>query len=362
MTFSPAEQRAFFALLLHAALANGAKSDAERAALKQMTAGLVAPDFNPWTVYQEVLAGRYPVEAAVRDLPGREARLLVYEMALGVCDTDGPADAAEQTFIAGLRTTLGLAEATAPEARALGQAEHDAEAVAAALPGDERSAAATTAAAVTAAATTLAVGGAGGATRATRERTAQTSASAGAPPPLPVDVPAVEKSILNHAILCGALELMPQSLATMAVVPLQMKLVYGVGKAHGYTLDRGHLRDFLATAGLGLASQAVEGYARKLVGGLIGAALGRGLVGGLARGAARTGTGAVMTFASTYAIGQLALRYYGGGRRMETAVIKDTFQKLLGRGRELFGQHQGAVEARAATLRPGDVIDLVRGP
>jgi uncharacterized protein (DUF697 family) len=369
MTFSPAEQRAFFAILLHAALANGAKSDVERASLKQMTTGLVAPDFNPWIVYQDVLAGRYPVEAAVRDLPGREARLLVYEMALGVCDTDGPADAAERNFLAGLRTTLGLAEASAPEAGALGQAEHDAEAVAAALPGDERSASATTvenaSVSATAAAAAPALGGASavtGAAATDATRGPAPHAAGAAQPPVQPDVPAVEKSILNHAILCGALELMPQSLATMAVVPLQMKLVYGVGKAHGYTLDRGHLRDFLATAGLGLASQAVEGYARKLVGGLLGAALGRGVIGGLARGAARTGTGAVMTFASTYAIGQLALRYYGGGRRMETAVIKDTFQKLLGQGRELFGQHQGAVEARAATLRPGDVIDLVRAP
>ncbi len=350
MVFTPAEQRAFFAILLHAALANGAKSDAERASLKQMTAGLVAPDFNPWVAYQDVLAGRYPVEAAVRDLPGREARLLVYEMALGVCDTDGPADAAERAFLAGLRATLGLAEGTSPEARALGQAEHDAEALATALPGQDRGA-------TPAAPVVLAAGGADHAMRETAPRTAGT-----AQPPLQADVPTLEKSILNHAILCGALELLPQSLATMAVVPLQMKLVYGVGKAHGYTLDRGHLRDFLATAGLGLASQAVEGYARKFVGGLIGAALGRGLVGGLARGAVRTGTGAVMTFASTYAIGHLALRYYSGGRRMETAVLKDTFQKLLGQGRELFGQHQGAIESRAATLRPGDVIDLVRAP
>ncbi len=172
----------------------------------------------------------------------------------------------------------------------------------------------------------------------------------------------MEKSILNHAILAGALELLPQSLATMAVVPVQMKLVYGVGKAHGYTLDRGHIRDFLATAGAGLAAQAVEGYARKLLGGLVGGVLGKGMIGGLGRAAVGTGAGAAITFSATYAIGHLALRYYAGGRKMETAVLKDTYTRLLGDGRRLFGLHQGEVERRASTLSPAEVIQLVRQP
>jgi hypothetical protein len=35
--------------------------------------------------------------------------------------------------------------------------------------------------------------------------------------------PEVDKMILNSAILNGALEIMPQTLATMAIVPLQMR-------------------------------------------------------------------------------------------------------------------------------------------
>ncbi len=158
------------------------------------------------------------------------------------------------------------------------------------------------------------------------------------------------------------MELLPQSLGTMAIVPLQMKMVYGVGKAHGYALDRGHIRDFLATAGAGLAAQAVEGYARKLLGGVVGGLLGGGMLGGLGRAAVGTATGAAITFAATYAIGHLALRYYGGGRRMETAVLKDTYQRLLEDGRRLFSTHQGDIQRRAATLNPAEVINLVRQP
>jgi uncharacterized protein (DUF697 family) len=324
---TPPEQKAVFALLLHAALADGAKSDAERAALKQMTEGFGAAAVNPWMIYQEVLGGRHPVEQAAAALASREARLLAYEMAVGVCDTDGPPGEEERVFLARLRGALRL---DSPESEGAARvAEDEARGVADAVPG-----------------AAAAVGGPGAAPARL----------------VAVDTAALEKSVLKQAVLTGALELLPQSLATMAIVPLQMKLVYGVGKAHGYTLDRGHIRDFMATAGAGLAAQAVEGYARKVLGGLVGGVLGKGMAGGLARGAVGAGAGAAITFAATYAIGQLAIRYYGGGRRMELAVLKDAYAKLLAQGKALFGTHREEVERRASTLSPGDVINLVREP
>jgi uncharacterized protein (DUF697 family) len=143
----------------------------------------------------------------------------------------------------------------------------------------------------------------------------------------------------------------------MAIVPLQMRMVYRIGKRYGYTLDRGHVRDFLATAGVGLASQAVESVARGILGGLAGS-----LLGGLGRAVVGAGASGAFGFAGTYAIGQLANRYYAGGRKMEAAVLRDTYARLLTEGRGLFGQHAGAVQARASTLNPIDVINLVRNP
>ena len=43
----------------------------------------------------------------------------------------------------------------------------------------------------------------------------------------------LDKMILNAAIMNGALEIMPHTLATMAIVPLQMRLVYRIGHAYG---------------------------------------------------------------------------------------------------------------------------------
>jgi len=47
-----------------------------------------------------------------------------------------------------------------------------------------------------------------------------------------------DRMILNCAIVNGALELLPDTLASMAIIPLQMKLVYRIGKSYGYKLDR----------------------------------------------------------------------------------------------------------------------------
>jgi uncharacterized protein (DUF697 family) len=172
-----------------------------------------------------------------------------------------------------------------------------------------------------------------------------------------VETEAIDKMVINYSILNGALELLPHSLATVAIVPLQMRMVYRIGYRYGYTLDRGHIRDFLATAGVGLAAQAVEGMARRFIGGLAGQ-----LLGGVGRTVVGAGTGAAFAFAGTYAVGQLANRYYAGGRKMDTAVLRDTYARLLAEGKTLFGQHAGAVQSRACTLNPSDVIDLVRNP
>ena len=50
-----------------------------------------------------------------------------------------------------------------------------------------------------------------------------------------------DRVILNYAILNGALELLPDSLASMAIISLQMKMMYRIGKSYGFDLDRGTL-------------------------------------------------------------------------------------------------------------------------
>ena len=167
----------------------------------------------------------------------------------------------------------------------------------------------------------------------------------------------LDKYILNHAIVNGALELLPQSLASMAIIALQIKLVYRVGKAYGHELDKGHIKEFIATVGVGLTSQYVEQIGRKLLGGLLG-----GIAGGLGRGIGRAATGMAFSFATTYALGQLAKRYYSGGRQMNQQLLRETYESLLVQAKQLQNQHMDDIQQKARTLDLRQVMSFTQGP
>ena len=162
--------------------------------------------------------------------------------------------------------------------------------------------------------------------------------------------------ILKYAILMGALELLPQTLATVVIIPMQMKMVYRIGKSHGVELDRTNIKDFLATAGIGLGSQMVEGFARKLMG-----RFGRKLGGKTIGGAADQLTGSAMSFASTYAIGHMAQSYYAGGRKLTAPDLKKLIGPLQSQARELHTRYLPEIQERAKTLDPASILSMVRG-
>ena len=93
-----------------------------------------------------------------------------------------------------------------------------------------------------------------------------------------------------------------------------------------------------------------------LIGGLLGKAAGRTL-GGVGRAA----TGMAFSFATTYALGQVAKRYYAGGRQMSTALLKQSFQDLLGPAKQMQTQYLPQIQQKAATLDAGQVMAMVRG-
>ena len=167
---------------------------------------------------------------------------------------------------------------------------------------------------------------------------------------------ALDATIRRTAILAGALELLPQSAATLAVLPVQTHLVYRIGQHYGHSLDAGHVKEFLGVLGLGLASQAVEGMARKFLGGLI-----RRAGGGFAGTLASMSTGPAVTFASTFALGHLAQRYYSGGRNLNALQLKETFQELLGNARTQGASLLPEIQERARSLNLSQLPSLIRG-
>ena len=316
---TPEQQKALLGIALLAAFSDGNKADAEREEIRRIAESLSteagAPNLT--RLYQDVLLKRLDMAGMVQPLSEPGHRQLAYEMAVSVCDADGQQTAAERSFLADLRRQLGLdaAQTEAFDQQAQALAGMAAPVAVAALP---------------VAAPAAALSG--------------------------VNAAELDRSILNHALVNGALELLPQSWASMAIIPLQVKMVYSIGKAHGVTLDQGHIKEFIAAAGVGLTSQYLEQFGRKLLGGLLGKLAGKtiGKVGG-------AGTGMAFSFATTYALGQLAKRYYAGGRVMSTALLRETYQGLLEPAKQMQTQYLPQIQQKAATLDAAQVMAMVRG-
>ena len=316
---TPEQQKALLGIALLAAFSDGNKADAEREEIRRIAESLSteagAPNLTQ--LYQDVLLKRLDMAGMVQPLSEPAHRQLAYEMAVSVCDADGQQTAAERSFLADLRRQLGLdaAQTEAFDQQAQALAGVAAPVAVAALP---------------VAAPAAALSG--------------------------VNAAELDRSILNHALVNGALELLPQSWASMAIIPLQVKMVYSIGKAHGVTLDQGHIKEFIAAAGVGLSSQYLEQFGRKLLGGLLGKLAGKtiGSVGS-------AGTGMAFSFATTYALGQLAKRYYAGGRVMSTALLRETYQSLLEPAKQMQTQYLPQIQQKAATLDAAQVMAMVRG-
>jgi len=312
------ERQALMTLVIMAAFADDRKDDAERDEVKRIAESLSRDaELNVPALYQDVLLKRVSLETAASALTSPETKRLAYELCVGVCDADGTQGDAERNFLAALQSCLGFGEAEAASAR---------------LVTDRAEALAASPLAVI------------------------------EPPDLPVARPGTmsaeeqDRMILNYAILNGALELLPDTLASMAIIPLQMKMVYRIGKSYGYELDQGHIRDFLATGGIGMASQYVEQIGVKLVGKLFG----RKMLGGLLGGAAKQAVSSGFSFAATYALGRLAVRYYAGGRTFSANVLKDTYAGLLGEAKGLQGQYLPAIREKARTVNVSQILQEVR--
>jgi hypothetical protein len=72
-------------------------------------------------------------------------------------------------------------------------------------------------------------------------------------------------------------------------------------------------------------------------------------------------TGMVFSFATTYALGQPAKRYYAGGRVMKTAPLRETYQNLLGPAKQIQTQYLPQIRQQATTLNMSSVMSRVRG-
>ncbi len=284
------------AIAMLAARADGRTDSAEQAAVQAVIQKMGSPDVS--RLAEQVAAGNLRVADLAARLADDEARRTAYQGALAICNADGPANALELSFLDELRAALGI-EVAAPlslEPPAL-------------------------------------------------------EVHKGPLPPGPRD-----DFILQQAMLTGALEILPDALANMAILPLQLRMVYQIGQQHGQRLDAAQVKDLAGAFGIGVGAQMVEKVVMGLVGGLAG-----GLLGGLGRGAARVATGAAMSFATTYALGHVADQYYAQGRSLSRADLMALFDRFKKEAATIFPRVQSQIEQKAGTLNLQNLMAGLKG-
>jgi uncharacterized protein (DUF697 family)/tellurite resistance protein len=302
------EQAAVLTIALMAAGADGSQSAQEKTQL-QALAALGAP-VDLGALGQRLASGQVGLPELAARLPDETLRHRAYEVALLVCNADGPANAPEEAFLGELRTALRLAPSALQPL----------------------------------------------------EASTRSLAAAATTPPLPVAASvrsasdaALDDVILQQAILNGALEVLPDGLASMAILPLQLRLVYQVGQHYGQELDANQVTDLAGTLGIGAAAQMVEGVVRKVLGGLAS-----GFLGGLLGGATGVAAGAAVSFAATYALGHVAKQYYAQGRRLSAEDLRALFIRFQEEARGMLPRVQSQIQGMAGRLNVQDVLQELR--
>ena len=308
------ELKAIPSICILAALADGAPSDIERQEVKRIVDRFSNEVFDLHAAYDDAVTGKVNSEKLAAGVQSVEGKKVAYEMAVCICNVDHALTPSEQQFLTNLRRSLGL------ETAAIGGFQQSA-----AMLGESR---------------------------------------IEAPPvlkePPTLNQPSARESeidqvILNRSILAGSLELMPQTLATMAIVPVQMQLVYQIGKKHGYDLDLEHTKEFLATIGVGLTSQVVEGYLTGLVRNVTGRFAGK-----LITGLMSQATESALAFATTYAIGHAAKSYYASGRTLSTGQLRELFGSMLTQGRAMKNQYAGQIQQQSSKLNLTELLSMAK--
>lgn len=291
------------AIAMMASRADGHTGSAEQKAVDDVVARIGNPDVTK--LAQQVEAGTLRLADVASRLSDEEVRRVAYEGSLAIINADGVATDAEHRFLTELREALGISE---PEVE---DVTRTAETIAATPVSEVRSG------------------------------------------KLPADP--VDEMILQQAMLTGALEILPDRLASIAILPLQLRLVYQIGQRHGQRLDLNQVKDLAGALGIGVAAQSVQGAALKLIGGLAG-----GLLGGAVGGAARIATGAVASFSTTYALGYVAETYYKQGRRIDMGDLKALFERFQIEAKTVYPRVEQQIKQQSSTLNLDSLLQGLR--
>ena len=354
---TPEDAQTIVAIAALAAQADGQQDDTERGRIGEMASGLGLSDASATEAIKMAASLGVPASLArlTESMSSDSARRAAYDTAVSVCYADGWVNPSEAQFLRALATALKIDADPVNQQAAAVHTEVQQAPLTAAAPF----ASASVAAASALAASANAAMGTANATPVTPPSTApltSTPATANAAPTPSGDI---DNFILDQAMLSAALELLPDRLANLGILPLQLRMAKEIGERHGQQMDAGQVKDLVAVFGIGAAAQIMEKVVRGMLGGVVGRIGGGmlgGMLGGLAGGATGFAAGAAVTFTTTYAMGHAAEQYYAQGRTLSTADMKALFERFKGEAATVFPKVEARIKELAGSGKIGDVL------
>lgn len=319
------EQESVVALALLAAFADGDKDEAEHAAIRRVAVGFKMDLVDMTGLYQQVITGELNLKQAVAGLISDQSKTLAYEVARCICEADGVMDPAEEKFLAELTAALRPSSG-----------------------GSALEATAHAGASATVQATS----------KTTPEVAGVSSSDLAVIGPISDPKEPLDPTLVKYSILTAALELLPQTAGILAILPVQLKMVYDISKRHGIEIDHQSVKDFGAALGIGAAGQILEAGLRRLLSSVVGSVSGS-TIGGMSSGVA----GTAMTFATTYALGTVADQYYAAGRKIDLAALKAEFSSLIEKAKVTQAQYSDEIMTKSKQigdkLKNGDLASIL---
>ncbi len=144
----------------------------------------------------------------------------------------------------------------------------------------------------------------------------------------------IDQDVLKYAVLSAILGAFPVpgiAIATdLAIVALQVKLVRDIGQYWGHTIDKDAAKTLLGGLGLGTGARIAVSNLAKLVP-VWGSAF-----------------GATTAFATTWALGKIANRYFEHGKKADLKELKREMKDLQKEGRAAHDAEKQRIEAKRA--------------
>jgi uncharacterized protein (DUF697 family) len=142
----------------------------------------------------------------------------------------------------------------------------------------------------------------------------------------------IDSDVLKYAVLSAVLGAFPVpglAIATdLAIVALQVKLVRDIGQYWGHKVDKEAAKTLLGGLGLGTGARIAVANLAKLVP-VWGSAF-----------------GATSAFATTWALGKIANRYFERGRPADLGELKKELKSVEKEGKEAYASQKDAIEAK----------------